>query len=375
MNLSLKMKVLFICHLIGVVLGGNIMAMVGNSLFLFLIKRIVSILPMYIDSLGIFPFNLKVARIIGANNPPRIVDPTLKKRCIAEILESALRYLLLKKKCDVVSFGPLSDNWQEMPVLMDAASHWPKMISTVNESFIGVYSCFMLPASFEAYESSLSKKERKKYCYESRYLKKHFDVDSQVLKDPVAAENEFKKFEKMHTKQWQEEGRPGHFKAWPNAEDFNIELTRIFAGRGRLRLFKHSNSNASIAYQYTFVFGNTYYWQLPARNIESQWKKYSLGSIGVIDMIKTAIDEGITKIEAGIGHYDYKIKLGAQEYPASVIRIAPNRFASKLRLFLFRGIYYLVDVFYYKIWYQRLQPRLPAFFQRPIWKLWIDLSF
>jgi CelD/BcsL family acetyltransferase involved in cellulose biosynthesis len=140
-------------------------------------------------------------------------------------------------------------------------------------------------------------------------------------------------------------------------------------------LLKHTGADGAIAYQYTFSYGNTYYWQLPARNTDTRWSKYSLGSIGVIDMIKTAIDEGITKIEAGIGHYEYKLKLGAEEHPVSIVRIVAQRVGSKIRYHVFRAFFSVVNALYHKIWYRRLQPHLPAFFQRPIWKLWIDLSF
>ena len=337
--------------------------------------KIVAILPMYVTSLGIPPFKLKVARIIGANNPPRVIEPPINKNCSLTVIESALLHLLSVKKCDVVSFGPLSDEYQPTYILREAEKHWPDMVSSVEYEEAGVYSYFSLHDTFEAYQQSISSKERKKYSYESRYLKKHFDIDCHCETKHDNIENEFTKFEEMHSKQWQVEGRPGHFKAWPNAKDFNLDLAKIFSEKGNLRLFKHSGIDCLIGYQYTLAFGNTYYWQLPARNIESKWNKYSLGSIGVIDMIKMAIEDGIKKIEAGIGHYDYKIKLGAQEHPVQVVRVMPKRFGSKFRLILFRKFYSLIDILYYKIWYRRLQPRLPAFFQRPIWKLWINLSF
>lgn len=350
----------------------------GKQLEIFIFyqrDQIVGLLPMYISSLGIPPLNLKVARLIGANIPPKVFDPPVKEEWIATVVETVLFNLISTKKCDVVSIGPLSDKHLALPVLRDAPARWPEVVGSETESSMGVYSFFLLPETFEAYLNSLSNKERKKYTYESRYLKKHFNVGIHVVKDQSDIENEFSKFKEMHTLQWKEEGRPGHFQAWPNAQAFNLELTKTFAQRGNLRLFRHTGENCHLAYQYSFAFGDTYYWQLPARIIESKWSKFSLGSIGVIDMIKMAIDEGITKIEAGIGHYDYKIKLGAQEHPARIVRVVTNRFGSKLRLLAFRALFSFIDIFYHKIWYRRLQPRLPAIFQRPIWQLWIDLSF
>jgi CelD/BcsL family acetyltransferase involved in cellulose biosynthesis len=350
----------------------------GKQLMIFISyqeDKIIGILPMYIESLGFFPLKLRVARLIGSNIPPKVLDPPVKKDWISGVFEILVKELILAKRCDVISFGPLSDTHPVFSILKDGAGRWSEIAGPVTEDSMGVYSYFLLPGTFEEYLQSLSNKERKKYTYESRYLKKNLNVESDVVKDQNNIENEFIKFEEMHTVQWKEEGRPGHFQAWPKAQDFNLELARTFARKGNLRLFRHTGEDRSVAYQYTFAFGETYYWQLPARTIDPKWRKFSLGSIGVIDMIKTAIDEGITRIEAGIGHYDYKIKLGAQEHPVSIVRLVANRLGSRLRFLVFRTLFSFINICYHKIWYRRLQPRLPAFFQRPIWKIWIDLSF
>ncbi len=330
---------------------------------------------MYFTSLGIPPLNLRVARLIGANIPPKVFDPPVKEEWINAVVETVLSDLISTNKCDVVSLGPLSEKHSILPIVGDVSEKRKNLIGSVTDMSMGDYSFFLLPEKYESYLNSLSKKERKKRSYESRYLKKHFNLKVDVVKDQTDIEKEFRKFEEIHTLQWKEDGRPGHLKAWPKAREFNLELAKTFAQRGSLRLIRHVGEDGLIAYQYSFAFGDTYYWQLPARVVGSKWNKFSLGSVGLNDMVKIAIDEGITKIEAGIGHYDYKIKLGAQEHPAKIVRVVANRFGSKLRLFAFRVLFSVVNIFYHKIWYRRIQPRLPAIFHRPIWKLWIDMTF
>lgn len=329
---------------------------------------------MYIDFLKVGPLGLKAAKLVGSYIAPKILNPPIVERWAEPIFEKILINLISEEKCDVVSFGPVSAMYEPIKMLQKVCRTRSDVIGSVREQSMGVHSIFFLGKSFEDYLHSLGKNERKNSRkYLLRYLQKRFDTKVDITSNSENIEKEFEKFVNMHTQQWRKEGRLGHFKAWPNAEAFNLSLVKEFGKRNNLRLIRILADGQVISYQYTFAFGDYYYWQLPSRVIGSEWEPFSLGHTGLMNMIRLAIDEGIGRIEGGIGHYEYKIKLGAREYPAINLRITANRSGSRLRGNIFYFMFWLVNIFYHKIWYQRIQPRLPHFFQQPICSIWIRL--
>ncbi len=118
---------------------------------------------------------------------------------------------------------------------------------------------------------------------------------------------------------------------------------------------------------------DSYYWQLLARIVDPKWEKYSLGPTGNVSMVKMGIEENIKNIEAGLGHYEYKLKLGALEFPAIIIRITRKEFISRIKSKIILNGFYLINIAYYKIWFKRIQSVLPKYFQRSLWMFWIRL--
>lgn len=92
----------------------------GRDLHLFIFSvdhKIVGLLPIYLDRMGIWPLHLKVGRVVGANIPPKVFDPPFDPDRAAQCLEHALRLLTEKERADVVSLGPVSSNcssWQKV---------------------------------------------------------------------------------------------------------------------------------------------------------------------------------------------------------------------------------------------------------------------
>src|SRR5204862_8222110 len=53
-----------------------------------------------------------------------------------------------------------------------------------------------------------------------------------------------------------------------------------------------------------------------SRSIGESWERFSLGPTGIVNMISSAMEEKLARIEGGLAHYDYKLRLNAKEYPA-----------------------------------------------------------
>ena len=342
------------------------------KLYIFYYKsNIVSILPMFVDCINFGIFNIKIARLIGANTPPKVFNPPIDSCYSEKVLNKALKSLIVDNECDIVCIGPVSTKYKALNAMRNLKKvGYLDKIQIVNN---GVYTEFNLPNSYKEYKSSLSRNEKKNFRkYELRYLGKKYNVKVDIVKKDIL-EYEYRKFVNMHTKQWKEKGRPGHFLAWPNAEKFNLALSKCFLMKDKLRLMRIIADDRPISYQYTYIFGDTYYWRLPARVTGTEWDKYKLGQAGIVNMIKIGINEGIKRIEGGIGHYEYKMRLGASEHRIVSIHYMQKRFRSKIKLTIYKSIVLMINAIYYKMWYRRLQPKLPKYLQRPISSLWIRI--
>jgi CelD/BcsL family acetyltransferase involved in cellulose biosynthesis len=227
----------------------------------------------------------------------------------------------------------------------------------------------------DEYFEGLSKSERKKRKYELRLLRKECNVKVDVLKDPSALDDEFNRFAIQHSTQWNAEGKPGHFGAWPKGREFNQALVKAHAPLGRVRFVRIIAGGEVVSNQYVFAFGNSWYWELPARAMGKQWERLSLGPAGLITTVESAIQEGKRRLAGGIGHYEYKVKLGAKEHQLLRVRVVANRLGSRLRLLAFNTLRFGFLYGYHKIWYRRLSPRLPGASKPRLWPLWLRLDF
>src|ERR1035437_3792774 len=84
----------------------------GKELRIFLFSsasKIVGILPLYIDSLGWGPLRFGVARLVGANIPPKVFDPAIDEEFSEKIFEAVLVQLFQEDECDLLSLGPISE--------------------------------------------------------------------------------------------------------------------------------------------------------------------------------------------------------------------------------------------------------------------------
>ena len=129
-----------------------------------------------------------------------------------------------------------------------------------------------------------------------------------------------------------------------------------------------------VSYYWCSALNGTFYWHLPARLVGERWDRFSLGRVGLIKMLETASADGATAVEAGTGRYEYKDRLNAVTLPLHSITLCRERWLSRLRVRFTLAYADALDLTYYRIWYQRIAPRvkLP---RRPLWRSWIRRRF
>jgi len=337
-------------------------------------QNIEAIVPIYIATLG-WGVRFRVARLVGSNIPPKVFDPPVPEGCATQVMGQVLDQLFKEDAVDLLSLGPISE-LQPVVKHVDASCSERTHLVTQRETVKGVYTVFQVPATMDDYYASLSKNERKnRRKYELRLLKKEFETQVHVETNPEKVAQEFEHFAVQHAEQWAAEGKTGHFGAWPRALDYNRALVKAQGEAGRVRFIRILANGTVIANQYTFAFGDRYFWELPSREVDPKWERFSLGPTGIVTMIEQAAKEGIAAVEGGLAHYDYKLRLGATEHSVFTFRILSARRSAKVRFALFSLLRTCWSYVYHKVWYRRIMPRLPRAFWRPQADQWLRLDF
>jgi CelD/BcsL family acetyltransferase involved in cellulose biosynthesis len=345
----------------------------GRTLQIFLYrtgKKLEGLIPVFIDRVRFGPVKLRIAKIVGSEFACTLCNPPLLPEYAGPIWESLIDHLVHKHHCDALWFGPLAGAEENTEELRKVCLRRPGVTKIMRDTSFAPHISFILPKTFEEYLNSLDKRQRTNFRRDMNLLNRDFRLTVDTIGDPARVETEFMQFKFMHDRQWQDQGKLGHFGDWPGAPAFNLDLVKTMARKGRLRMIRLLANDQVVSYQLCYRFGDSLYWRLPARVIGPEWERYGLGRIGLIKMIEWAITEKVRYIEAGIGHYDYKIKLGGIERPLRSILIAADQKSSRLKTHLFSKMGEALHFFYYRLWFNRLAPRLP-FKRRPLWKTWI----
>jgi len=335
---------------------------------------LVSVLPLYIDRIGISPFRCSVARLLCASIPPKPFHPPVDPTWAHETFKKAVDHLFWKEGCDALSYGPVSDNHGGISILESLSKAAPGRFAAARVVWHSVHSVFSVPATLDLFMEGVDKDERKKRKYEARLLRRDHSVVEEILSDSSSVTSAFEEFAHLHASQWNERGKGGHFRSWPHGLEFNRALVADLARLGRVRIVRLIADGKTISTQYGFSFGNTFFWELPARITDAKWHRYSLGVAGFFSVVQAAAAEGKIQIEGGLARYEYKQKLNAKEIPVRTLQIVPNRLGSRFSVWIFRVIQCVLEIVYYKLWYQRLAPRLRVFGLSQ-WSFWLRANF
>ncbi len=346
----------------------------GKKLRLLQVQRndeIVALLPVYIETFGWPPLGVRVARLVGANLPPKTFDPPVDSASAREALALCLDRLFTTDRCDLLSLGPVSDAWPGHAGFRTAADSLSDRVRPPTTHPRDSQTLFRLPATFDEYLEQLSPTERKNRMKRVRKLEREHPISSDIVSEPEAVVPEFESFIAQHAKQWEAIGKGGHFAAWPGAEAFNRELVQSQSARGRVRFFRLLAGQEVISSRYTFHFAGTVYSELPARAIGEPWNGLGVGAISLLKFTEQVISQGIRTVDSGIGAYDHKSSLGGTSMPCALLRCRGASLRSTAVSAVFLIFSSLFHVLFHKIWYRRLLPKLPPSFGRQQSLIWL----
>lgn len=348
----------------------------GRSLRLYVFRgseSIVGLLPLFLETLRIGPLGLKVARVLGADHTTGMVNIVLNDEISSDVLQIAYSELVGRYGCDVVILGPSAENYSSFKHVLESVEGCSEVVLYKSDQAVP-YSLFSLPDTYDGYLNSLPKRQRSNLKRDINLIERSLNLSRDTIRSESDAEAVFMDFVELHTAQWKAEKKLGHFYDWPLAIDYNLALAKRMANYDRLRLIRYRAGEKALCYQLCYAFGRRSFWRLPARPVGPDYDKFAFGRVGLAGVIETAIEEGLDEIEGGPGHYEYKVKMGAEEHNLRSVILVKNSAKSQRRAVLFMRLAALLHLLYYRLWFIKLAPRLP-FKRRPLWKLWIRTRF
>jgi CelD/BcsL family acetyltransferase involved in cellulose biosynthesis len=331
----------------------------------------VALLPLHLEEFGFGPLNIAVARLVGANIPPKTFNPPLDAAWAQEILAQVFHHLFQEDRCDLISLGPVSKNWAPAAGLREACTRVPDIPLVVTYQPRDVKTVFHLPATFEACLRMLPSRERSELKRRLRQLENVGVVATEVVSDPAKVEAELETFINHHGRQWRAVGLGGHFTAWPWGRQFHRALVRCQGRLGRVQFHRILVDGRVISNRYTFLWGKTLFSELPSREMGQPWDKLGLGGTAYLKLFEAAIRAGISTVDSGLGQYDNKRHLGGEEVEVGVWRIVHRRWPSRLRAWAFLRLGQVLRLLFHKIWYRRVLPRLPQWAGRSQSLFWL----
>jgi len=330
--------------------------------------HLVGVLPMFIDHIRVGLKKINLAKMLGSDFTIGTCEIPVLSEWMSQAVQSVITELTVNDHCDAVLLGP-SVSLETQSLVGRGIGQMGNAVKSIACPSKRPHSIFECPETFDEYLKSLSKSTRKSCNNWWNRLCKNYDISEDVVVVPSGEENSFAEFMEMHAAQWQGEGKLGHFGDWPFADKFHSDLACRQANRNRFFLLRILDEDKVISYQYVYACGNILHWMLPARIVDSELDRLSLGRVSLVRLMNWAINEGYSYIDAGAGHYPYKLQLGAKEYERQFFLIVKNKLGSQWRLFAFRLQGKLLNFLYYKLWFARVAPKLNI--QRPLWKSWI----
>ncbi|MEK6797427.1 MAG: GNAT family N-acetyltransferase, partial [Planctomycetota bacterium] len=215
---------------------------------------------------------------------------------------------------------------------------------------------FDVSPDFDSFLAALSTKERRNVRHDEREL----NAVPGLLRQSIADSDELRKglddLVELHGRQWEAQGRLGHFKDWKGIEAFHREFALRLLDRGRLSMQVVSSNAKPLAVEYGGSFGRRLHWIIGAR------AEGVASRIGFCQLLRSAQREGAAQIDALPGEYDYKRRLGATTLQVKTVAASRRRGASAIRLRAFRAVTRFVSFAYYRLWYWHLAPWLRSKF-------------
>lgn len=331
--------------------------------------RLAAVLPLFFETLGIWPLKLRVGKLLGSDHTLASMTLPMAEADYPVLLPACLAWLGTHRVWDMLYFGPLSGLHARAEALAaSAAGEWRCRLVVC-----GPQTFFRLADSWEAQLADMPRHERANIRRDYHHIAHAGAGGLRVeVADAGNLDALFDEFVALHQAHWQAVGKRGHFGDWPRAVDYHRDMARAQLERGRLRLMRVSLDDSRLGFQYHYLFGGQMLHFLDART-EEDVDRFSHGRVCFCEAMKNAIAEGVRWADSLQGRYEYKLRLGGELRDMRGVFI--TRPSVRWRLPGVRLVAVLLHKVYYYRWFLRLSSHLPAAWRRPLWRRWIRSHF
>jgi len=334
--------------------------------------HLVGVAPLFRERLAVGPFSVRTVRIVGCDHSTTTCNLPLHPDFAEEVLRRLIDRLTQGRAWDLFHFGRLPGYFRYTDLLAKPLAAVGRFgsVETMRDQL--PHTLIDLPKSFDEYLQGLSRRERHNIRKENRRLAAEHQLTSMDLAADGDARVGMERFIEFHQAQWTEKGQRGHFADWPASRSFHRDLALVERGMDRLSMRQVMADGQPLSMAYAIRFGRRVHWFLAARSMDRRWHFCFPGRVGACDLVKTAIEEGFSQVEIGIGYYPYKLKLGGRLYPVMHIAAVRAGIWPSVKVSLLRKIALLHELLGYRLWYTHIAPYLP-FWHQGMARRWIRL--
>lgn len=330
-------------------------------------NSLVGAIPFTIESLGIGPLRIRLARIVGSYATIVVLRPAVTPVHRRAFYVAALHEFLARRGCDAIAFTAIGGDTDHPDHIRDAARQHASLIPLHSRD---THTVFSLKSPFDAWLATLSKNARQNYRAGINRLRRAHRVEERSITDPEAVRTAFEVFAEQHAIQWEGADLGGHFEDWPRSADFARDLNARFAATHRALITELRIDDQYAAGEWCFMDRARGYFRLPARRIGEPWDSMSIGRLSIVGMVHAMIDQGLTEVEGGPGGFHYKLSHGAREFPLHSLVASRANLTSRTKARALCLAARLIDLAYFKVWRLRLARRF-GLIRRPLWSAWI----
>jgi hypothetical protein len=345
----------------------------NRKLVIFVFKHgsdICAILPLFFERIWLGPLSIRIVKVVGSDYMPVTMTVPIQSHLVGPVLELLMEVITVKWKWDLFHLGALCGRYGSVKELERAFETTPGGSYYCEAKSKDVQTYFQVASTWDQQVAGLARKQRTNAKRTYRELSsKEISVKS-VLASEESFQIMFEKFVEMHQAHWKGIGMPGHFVAWPSAQEFHLEVARIQLQRNRLRLLQISFNDQVVGYEYLYKFGKIYLWYLNSRAESKYNRGIDYKWVAFREKTSSALKDGVECIDGMRGRYEYKLLMGGKYSPIYNLYIYSRKLHIKSRVLIFRFLFMLVDVSYSKIWRTRIAPRL-GIQSKAYWEKWI----
>lgn len=342
----------------------------GRALEVVLVRAggaLVAVMPFFREThrLGVAP--LRVVRVVGCDHTVTTVGPAVEPGF--EKVAAAEWARLSDGRWDAVVIGPLSGVFANAEALAKAFAEALPGATTEYIGVEGTQTVFDLPGTFDEYLGTLSKTEKSNYHKELRRLEREFEVSTSVTVGESEAAAAFERFLPLHQNMWEGKGKLGHFGDWPDGLGFHRKLVERLSAKGRSFFVELRANGKVIVSHYCFRLVGRATCILSGREESDAHQRWSLGRIGLLDVIRYLITEKCTLMDALRGYYEYKLRYGGRLVKMQSVRVLRPGVRARVAWSLYGLAAWILHTAYYRVWFMRVAPRLGI--SGALWKTWI----